>query len=158
MKKLLIAFLAMCISAFCIIPFAGCSTSEWIEVQGIICNNNDGSKIIAYSYCAWDITTKEITKAEYDNAPNELHKAPPISQAIPINRTKFIEDTNNLVGKTYYYARHAYHDIFYEKYTCNSYELQYVKIKISGKIIEIDNNGNIEKYSFITNEIIYFND
>ncbi len=157
-KKLItpIILLALCIC--CIVPFAGCD-SGWVEVQGIICNLDDGSKIVAYSSCTWDITTEEITKEEYDNTPNELRKTPPSSsQVIPINRTEFIENANNLVGNTYYYARYTYHNIVYEKYTCKNYEIQYLKIKISGKTIEIDNNDNIEKYSFVSNEIIYFND
>lgn len=158
-KKLIVTFVLLALCVCCVVPFVGCDTlnaDDWKEVQSIICYTDDNSTVIAKSICFWDISKEEITQEEYSNAPSELHERPNYSQIIPLNKTEFIGDIDNKVGKTYYSYRQTYNDTIYEKHTYNSYELQIVRIKISDKTIEIEYNGNIEKYTYTSYEITYF--
>lgn len=163
MKKLLIAFLAMCISAFCIIPFAGCN-SGWVEVRHITYTTEEGNYEFV-STCTWDITRDGyIGYPEYLNIPEELQitnkylspTATEIQQPMSIYKNKFIADADGKVGKTFYYWSFTLHETF-EKIIHNSYTLKYVKVRfMPDKTIEIDYDNNIISVNPITYEIMYF--
>lgn len=176
MKKLLIAFLAMCISAFCIIPFAGCD-SGWVEVQSITYTTMDGEETTYTSMCIWDIADEIVSKAEYENAPND-HKGEFFNfsnkEIIDVNRQEFIVNANKKIGETYYSYQYFYPDwnnegnkvSAYVKGTYTNYTLEYVKVKfVENDHIEIDYEGEIIELSplYLNDQLLpytitYFNE
>ena len=73
-KKLFLTVVLLAVCVCCVIPFAACDTlnneDDWKEVQSIT-YKTDGSSKTLRSTCEWDISQEEITKEEYDNAPDK---------------------------------------------------------------------------------------
>ena len=162
MKKIYKLFLTVILLAICAcgtIPFAACGDGEWIEVQSVSYNDM-GRKITYTSTCEWEIEEEDITKSEYDNAPEENKvKTFLSSEKITTDRQDFINYANSKTGMSYSTYNSFYFDtvFYYYKHTIKSYKLDYVKVKILEKdSLEINYNNKIIQVS--PSENGYLND
>lgn len=153
MKKF---FAVICSIFLFALPFAatGCN-SGWQEVQSISYVLDESGYIhTVESIYSWNIASEPIDEEEYTNAPSEsiCGKASFMGTfTLPTNRSEAIKRLNNAIGKTYYTEVGEL-----EKFTITGYKIDYVKVKISGKTIEIDYNDRIEEITPVSYKITYF--
>lgn len=162
MKKINKLFLSFILTALClcsIIPFAACGEPQWQEVQSVSYTTESGETVLNSEY-SWNMTSEKIDENEYLAHSDKLGALIfdfKKNKIIPLNRNELFSNINLMVGATFYSAGYYPNgDYIYEKFTLNSYELNYVKVKITGKTIEIGYNDRIEELTPISYEITYF--
>mgnify|MGYP005918571425 CR=1 FL=1 len=174
MKKL---FSSLCVFAIlCLLAFSGCSDG-WTEVQSVTYYTDS----VAHTYTSkiyHNVTIQDIEQSDYDNAPKEqqhyyyVHFTEPYkSELITMksDRKASIDEVEKKV-KTPAYCKcvtgiptetgiGTY--TYYKKYSIDTYEIRYVKIRFTEKnFIEVNYYNGAEnetiKALFTSYEITYF--
>lgn len=143
-SKLLLSFILVALCFCSIIPFAGCAP-KGEAVQSIRYYDRQFGATQLISTCEWEIATENITKSEYDNAPEEykVKNSNLMSEYIDIDRQAFIAYADAKID-TVVYTYSSYPDnngddvYFYHRYTFKSYKLEYVKVNFKKSVIEND--------------------
>lgn len=136
MKKVFVSFLTLILV---VLTAAGCGSSadkpiynsakngEWVEIQSITYDLN-GSRPTLISRVISEYEAEEITKDEYDNAPDDQKIGQGLfvgSYSIEVNRQEFVINPSKFIGKTFYY----YYGFHYHKAILTNLTMRYVKIK-----------------------------
>ncbi len=135
MKKLFVSFLTLILV---VLTAAGCGSSadkpiynsakkgEWVEIQSITYDLNGSRPTLTSKYKS-EYESEEITKDEYDNAPddqktdwNRFFNSNPIE----VNRQELVINPSKFIGKTFYYG-----NFYYRKAILTNLTIRYVKIK-----------------------------
>ena len=142
MKKLFVSFLTLILV---VLTAAGCGSSangaenpkyntakdgEWVEIQSITFDLNGSSQ--STSRCISEYEEEEITKDEYDNAPNDQKRYQFLFSdfnSIEVKRQEFVINPSKFIGKTYVYMRGAYYNPHYSKAILTNLTMKYVKIR-----------------------------
>ena len=160
----------------CLLAFSGCS-DDWTEVQSITYYTDS----VAHTYTSkifYDVTVQDIEQSDYDNAPKEQQHCyygyftePYKSELIAMksDRKASIDEVKKKV-KTPAYCKWVtgiptetgigtY--TYYKKYSIDTYEIRYVKIRLTEKnFIEVNYYNGAEnetiKSLFTSYEITYF--
>ena len=144
MKKLFVSFLMLILV---VLTAAGCGSSangaenpkyntakdgEWVEIQSITFDLNGSSQSTYTSRCISEYEAEEITKDEYDNAPDDQKKDQGLffgTKPIEVNRQEFVINPSKFIGKAYVYMWGAYYNPHYSKKIITNLTMKYVKIR-----------------------------
>lgn len=140
MKKLFVSFLTLILV---VLTAAGCGSSadkpiynsakngEWVEIQSITYDLNGSRSTLTSKYKS-EYEAEEITKDEYDNAPDDQKTDRDLfvgSYSIEVNRQEFVINPSKFIGKTFYYRLSGYDNFYYRKAILTNLTMKYVKIR-----------------------------
>ena len=174
MKKF---FSSLCVFAIlCLLAFSGCSDG-WTEVQSITYYTDS----VAHTYTSkiyYDVTVQDTEQSDYDNAPKEQQHCyygyftePYKSELIAMksDRKASIDEVEEKVNTSSVYYQivtdmNESGDVlqaYYKKYSIDTYEIRYVKIRLTEKnFIEVNYYNGAEnetiKALFTSYEVTYF--
>ena len=144
MKKLFVSFLTL---IRVVLTAAGCGSSangaenpkyntakdgEWVEIQSITFDLNGSSQSTYTSNCISEYESEEITKDEYDNAPDDQKTDWNRffgSDTIEVNRQELVINPSKFIGKIFYYRLSGYDNFYYSKAILTNLTMKYVKIR-----------------------------
>lgn len=133
MKKFFSAFLTAILLVFPISLSACSNDGEWKEIQSIYYRTETGSTTVTSTY-TWDIEYEDISREEYDAAPQEYKEGSTGSHGeMEIDRKKQLSELSQFKQKTFYYMAYTEHgQLIIRKMTYKNYEINYVKIRFMG--------------------------
>lgn len=159
MKKFFSAFLTAILLVFPISLSACSNDGEWKEIQSIYYRTETGSTTVTSTY-TWDIEYEEISKEEYDAAPQEYKDCFIRSYGeMQIDKKKQLSELSECKQKTYYfnYSRDESSLYDYIKRTYKNYEINYLKIRFMGDgSFELKNGDTTIRVLPTSYQITYF--
>ena len=133
MKKFFSAFLTAILLVSPISLSACSNDGEWKEIQSIYYRTETGGTTVASTY-TWDIEYEDISREEYDAAPQEYKEGAIYAYGeMQIDRKKQLSELSQFKQKTFYYMAYTEHgQLIIRKMTYKNYEINYVKIRFMG--------------------------
>ena len=165
MKKFFSAFLTSILLVFPISLSACSNDDEWKEIQSI--TYQFGSSHYQYTYTettfvstyTWDIEYEDISREEYDAAPQEYKSGSTGSHGeMEIDRKKQLSELSQFKQKTFYYMAYTEHgQLIIRKMTYKNYEINYVKIRFMGDgSFELKNGDTTIRVLPTSYQVTYF--
>ena len=158
MKKFFSAFLTAILLVSPISLSACSNDGEWKEIQSIYYRTETGGTTVASTY-TWDIEYEDISREEYDAAPQEYKEGAIYAYGeMQIDRKKQLSELSQFKQKTFYYMAYTEHgQLIIRKMTYKNYEINYVKIRFMGDgSFELKNGDTTIRVLPTSYQITYF--